>query len=164
MNSWDGQRIASKASASIALPHSSLSPKRSLGITNQRETTLCWSRSTGKPLCNAHVWTDARATGVVRAFEKKLDEEGIDIDEDDEDLDAKSGNESIGTGTANSAFAHSGEVVDPAAGVSGTIGKALESLGLAGRGKEGASKKRRKGKEGLLDMSIFNTLEFEVIG
>lgn len=33
-----------------------------LGITNQRETTLVWSRSTGKPLCNAVVWLDTRTS------------------------------------------------------------------------------------------------------
>ncbi len=31
-----------------------------VGITNQRETTLVWSRSTGEPLCNAIVWQDRR--------------------------------------------------------------------------------------------------------
>ena len=27
-----------------------------VGITNQRETTIVWERSTGKPICNAIVW------------------------------------------------------------------------------------------------------------
>ncbi|MFR3921709.1 MAG: FGGY family carbohydrate kinase [Dysosmobacter welbionis] len=33
-------------------------PKRiaALGITNQRETTILWDRSTGQPVCNAIVW------------------------------------------------------------------------------------------------------------
>lgn len=31
-----------------------------VGITNQRETTLVWDRSTGKPLYNAIVWQDRR--------------------------------------------------------------------------------------------------------
>jgi len=31
-----------------------------VGITNQRETTLVWNRSTGEPLCNAIVWQDRR--------------------------------------------------------------------------------------------------------
>jgi glycerol kinase len=31
-----------------------------IGITNQRETTLVWNRSTGEPLCNAIVWQDRR--------------------------------------------------------------------------------------------------------
>ena len=32
----------------------------SIGITNQRETTLAWSRSTGEPFHNALVWQDTR--------------------------------------------------------------------------------------------------------
>ncbi len=31
-----------------------------LGITNQRETTLVWNRTTGKPVANAIVWQDRR--------------------------------------------------------------------------------------------------------
>ncbi|WP_417770315.1 glycerol kinase GlpK [Stappia sp.] len=31
-----------------------------VGITNQRETTLVWSRKTGEPVCNAIVWQDRR--------------------------------------------------------------------------------------------------------
>ena len=31
-----------------------------LGITNQRETTLVWSRTTGRPIYNAIVWQDRR--------------------------------------------------------------------------------------------------------
>src|SRR5438128_2229420 len=34
-----------------------------VGITNQRETTLLWERSTGKPLHNAIVWQDTRTDG-----------------------------------------------------------------------------------------------------
>jgi glycerol kinase len=34
---------------------------RSLGITNQRETTLVWNRKTGQPVHHAIVWQDRRA-------------------------------------------------------------------------------------------------------
>ena len=34
---------------------------RALGITNQRETTVVWSRATGKPIHHAIVWQDRRA-------------------------------------------------------------------------------------------------------
>lgn len=33
-----------------------------IGITNQRETTIVWERSTGKPICNAIVWQDRRTS------------------------------------------------------------------------------------------------------
>lgn len=33
-----------------------------IGITNQRETTVVWDRTTGKPVCNAIVWQDRRTS------------------------------------------------------------------------------------------------------
>ena len=36
----------------------------SLGIANQRETTLLWSRKTGKPIYNAIVWQDRRTSDL----------------------------------------------------------------------------------------------------
>ena len=36
-----------------------------VGITNQRETTVAWDRTTGKPLANAIVWQDTRTDGIV---------------------------------------------------------------------------------------------------
>jgi glycerol kinase len=36
-----------------------------LGITNQRETTILWDKTTGKPLHNAIVWLDNRTRWVV---------------------------------------------------------------------------------------------------
>ena len=36
----------------------------SLGITNQRETTVVWNRKTGRPIHNALVWQDRRAEPV----------------------------------------------------------------------------------------------------
>ncbi|GFR41737.1 hypothetical protein Agub_g2490 [Astrephomene gubernaculifera] len=35
-----------------------------LGITNQRETTVVWSRTTGRPLHNAIVWLDTRTSDL----------------------------------------------------------------------------------------------------
>ena len=34
-----------------------------IGITNQRETTLLWDRTTGEPVANAIVWQDRRTAG-----------------------------------------------------------------------------------------------------
>lgn len=45
---------------------------KAIGITNQRETTLLWSKSTGLPLYNAIVWMDARTSSVCRRLEKEL--------------------------------------------------------------------------------------------
>ncbi|MBP8959190.1 MAG: glycerol kinase GlpK [Bacteroidales bacterium] len=43
------------------------------GITNQRETTIVWDRSTGKPVCNAIVWQDRRTADYC----DRLKEEGV---------------------------------------------------------------------------------------
>ena len=37
-----------------------------VGITNQRETTVVWDRSTGVPVANAIVWQDTRTDDLVR--------------------------------------------------------------------------------------------------
>ena len=39
-----------------------------IGITNQRETTVVWERSSGKPVCNAIVWQDTRVAEDVARF------------------------------------------------------------------------------------------------
>ncbi len=44
----------------------SVSDLAGLGITNQRETTVAWSRSTGQPYHNAIVWQDTRTDQVCR--------------------------------------------------------------------------------------------------
>nr|GEU76192.1 glycerol kinase [Tanacetum cinerariifolium] len=45
---------------------------KAIGITNQRETTVVWSKSTGVPLYNAIVWMDVRTTSICRKLEKEL--------------------------------------------------------------------------------------------
>ncbi|KAL9238580.1 hypothetical protein vseg_012980 [Gypsophila vaccaria] len=45
---------------------------KAIGITNQRETTVVWSKSTGLPLYNAIVWMDARTSSICRRLEKDL--------------------------------------------------------------------------------------------
>ncbi|MBI3147972.1 MAG: glycerol kinase GlpK [Betaproteobacteria bacterium] len=42
-----------------------------LGITNQRETTLVWNRSTGEPVYNAIVWQDRRAEPVCATLRER---------------------------------------------------------------------------------------------
>uniref|UniRef100_A0A5B7AF89 glycerol kinase n=1 Tax=Davidia involucrata TaxID=16924 RepID=A0A5B7AF89_DAVIN len=45
---------------------------KAVGLTNQRETTVVWSKSTGRPLYNAIVWMDVRTSSVCRKLEKEL--------------------------------------------------------------------------------------------
>ena len=42
-----------------------------IGITNQRETTVVWERSTGQPIANAIVWQDTRVAEDVGQFAKR---------------------------------------------------------------------------------------------
>ena len=49
----------------------------SIGITNQRETTLAWKKSTGEPLYNAIVWQDTRTQNIcdeLKQIDKLIDE------------------------------------------------------------------------------------------
>lgn len=45
-----------------------------IGITNQRETTVVWDKSTGKPICNAIVWQCKRTAGMC----EELKEQGLE--------------------------------------------------------------------------------------
>ncbi len=45
-----------------------------VGITNQRETTIVWERSTGRPIANAIVWQDRRTAEIC----ERLRAEGLE--------------------------------------------------------------------------------------
>ena len=66
----DPEDIWSSTLATIrtALADASLSASdiATIGITNQRETTLIWDRDTGKPIHNAIVWQDRRTAEFCR--------------------------------------------------------------------------------------------------
>ena len=72
----DPEEIWSSQAAVTAevLAKAGISPRdiASIGITNQRETTLVWDRHTGKPVFNAIVWQDRRTADYC----KQLAEEG----------------------------------------------------------------------------------------
>ncbi|MEM8572062.1 MAG: glycerol kinase GlpK [Pseudomonadota bacterium] len=42
----------------------------SIGITNQRETTVIWDKTTGRPIHNAIVWQDRRTSEICGALRK----------------------------------------------------------------------------------------------
>ena len=48
-----------------------IEPKQihAIGITNQRETTVLWDRSTGKPVHKAIVWQDRRTADICKQLE-----------------------------------------------------------------------------------------------
>ena len=65
----DPREIASSQLGVITevLVSSGVSPEEidSIGITNQRETTVVWNRETGAPIANAIVWQCRRTTDIV---------------------------------------------------------------------------------------------------
>jgi glycerol kinase len=56
-----------------ALSASDIDPREiaSIGITNQRETTLIWEKATGRPVCNAIVWQDTRTAQLCNEFARE---------------------------------------------------------------------------------------------
>jgi len=64
---WSSQiGVANEALARIGLTAKDVA---AIGITNQRETTILWDRSTGRPIHNAIVWQDRRTADVAHALE-----------------------------------------------------------------------------------------------
>ncbi len=55
------------AAQAINKAHLTANDIAAIGITNQRETTVVWDRTTGQPICNAIVWQDRR---TARACDK----------------------------------------------------------------------------------------------
>lgn len=53
-----------------AMARADLSPRNiaAIGITNQRETTIVWDKSTGKPIYNAIVWQDRRTADFCKSL------------------------------------------------------------------------------------------------
>ena len=71
---WEAQKetifgVLDKASAT-------LEDIESIGITNQRETTVVWDKTTGEPVYNAIVWQCRRTSDMVDKLVAKLDAEG----------------------------------------------------------------------------------------
>lgn len=64
--------VARRAVRESGLSASELS---AVGITNQRETTLLWERTSGRPLCNAIVWQDRRTEPACRRLREGGHEE-----------------------------------------------------------------------------------------
>jgi glycerol kinase len=53
----------------------------SIGITNQRETTVVWEKKTGKPVYNAIVWQCRRTTNYCSELTQEAKSRGISITE-----------------------------------------------------------------------------------
>lgn len=49
----------------------------SIGITNQRETTILWDRKTGEPVYNAIVWQDRRTAAICEELKRQDHEDMV---------------------------------------------------------------------------------------
>ncbi|SHM54360.1 glycerol kinase [Cyclobacterium lianum] len=66
---WTSQ--ASVATEAITRANISAHQIAGIGITNQRETTIVWDRSTGEPVYNAIVWQDRRTAAYCNSLKEK---------------------------------------------------------------------------------------------
>ena len=66
---WETQLLAIKE----VLKNNTISPGQihSMGITNQRETTIIWNRKTGTPVHKAIVWQDRRTASICENLQKE---------------------------------------------------------------------------------------------
>ncbi|EPS68115.1 hypothetical protein M569_06657, partial [Genlisea aurea] len=64
--------IAKAIDKATAEGHNVDSGLKAIGLTNQRETAVIWSKSTGLPLYNAVVWMDIRTSSICRKLEQEL--------------------------------------------------------------------------------------------
>ncbi|MDR1407064.1 MAG: glycerol kinase GlpK [Tannerella sp.] len=66
---WSSQAaVAAEAITKIGINGRNIA---AIGITNQRETTVVWDRTTGRPLYNAIVWQDRRTAGYCDELKSK---------------------------------------------------------------------------------------------
>jgi len=65
---WESQLATAREALAKARLSGAEVPVRSIGITNQRETTLVWRRDTGEPIHNAIVWQDRRTEPLCEAL------------------------------------------------------------------------------------------------
>ena len=68
MEIWSSQMaVATEAMAKIKAEAKDIA---ALGITNQRETTICWDKNTGTPIYNAICWQCHRTADMVEELKK----------------------------------------------------------------------------------------------
>jgi glycerol kinase len=68
---WQGVELCIQRALQAAENKAGPIKVKALGITNQRETTLVWDKTTGKPLHNAIVWMDSRTESICKQIEEE---------------------------------------------------------------------------------------------
>ena len=66
----DQLSVISDQSSVISHQSSVISEVAAIGVTNQRETTVVWEKSTGRPIYNAIVWQDTRTDEICNELAK----------------------------------------------------------------------------------------------
>jgi glycerol kinase len=64
--------VLEAAADALAAAHMTVADIETVGITNQRETTLLWDRATGTPVAPAIVWQDRRTADRCRQLDPEL--------------------------------------------------------------------------------------------
>jgi len=59
------------ATEAISMKGLSVNDVAAIGITNQRETTVVWNKTTGQPIYNAIVWQDRRTADFCDNLKKQ---------------------------------------------------------------------------------------------
>ena len=59
------------ATEAISMKGLSIDDVAAIGITNQRETTVVWNKTTGQPIYNAIVWQDRRTADFCDSLKDK---------------------------------------------------------------------------------------------
>ena len=67
----DQLSVISDQSSVISHQSSVISEVAAIGVTNQRETTVVWEKSTGRPIYNAIVWQDTRTDEICNQLAKE---------------------------------------------------------------------------------------------
>ncbi len=66
---WSSQfSVMVEAMGKIGATHDDIA---AIGITNQRETTIVWDKTTGEPVYNAIVWQCRRTSGIIDELQEK---------------------------------------------------------------------------------------------
>ncbi|MEZ5003475.1 MAG: glycerol kinase GlpK [Chitinophagales bacterium] len=69
MDIWNSQLEVARAV--VAENNIRIEDVAGIGITNQRETTIVWDKTTGKPIYNAIVWQDRRTASICDQLKAK---------------------------------------------------------------------------------------------
>jgi glycerol kinase len=75
MEIWQG--VVTVCREALVKANIEASQVASIGITNQRETTVIWDRASGKPIHNAIVWQDRRTADFCASLKKADCEESV---------------------------------------------------------------------------------------